>query len=991
MKNLVCLFCLFFVIPGYAQNKVLLNGLWEVGMERDYQLTAEVPSVSFDPTVMSGSTVWYRKKVRLPEGDWRYATLVLNGARFCPEVYINKKLVSKAEGGMAPTFHPLKAQEIKPGKEIVLEIGLKSMKEVPVTDASYIPVADHWRSNISSYLWDDVYLRLHGKARIDRVIPFTDLKNNSLRVKYSLTQLEEKAFKGLSVHCELTDLNGKVIQQGTAPLKAAQANIANGEIILQLNSGIKKWSPLQPNLYRIRISLLENGKMLDFQEISYGAKEFRVNNKQFELNNFPFKARAATVVWHRWTRDPEGRELAYDTAWFRKNIIQALKDRGANTLRFHLGTPPERFLDMCDKYGLLVQYEWHFFHGMTASPQSLMQQWQQWLDLAMRHPSVAIIHPYNETEGPELKTVWDVLGSLTQDYPPMVISERDVLHIHKYWWSLFENTGVYYDDAGQFPLAIMVDEFGGNYLDGQGNLGGYKTVKESYLRFLGRDHTRQMRLYHHTISNSRIAEYWRRINAAGFSPFCALGSPEDGNHWFLDDLRTGTPKPVWNALTAAWSPVSVSLDVWDRHFTPGQMAELPVFAFNDLEQEHKAVIEVSIKDSLGNAVFTDTFNERLKPFSKLVVLKSVLVPQKTGKYTFQAKLLNPPAYIKYPVASEWDFSVFSATASFKPQVSVAIPDNENELREFIKSVGLIPVEAGDRSAATIVCAQKTWQKIALGDTAVLKWLNNAIDKGISVILLDAGPKNFGQGYPKNKGDLGPLKAASVLTNPATVYYPLIKGLKVGFKEAAEPESHIHRSLASNLLWENLSPGDTWLFNGLRGGLILPAAELELSGITRDAFEKLWSSRGIKNRPYAEKPFYAYELQGFFEFSEKPADIETKEKLRDRVRFLVNDAPALAGSLSPDAPVVVTDLYDEYAKTAGAEALAITPLASAGKNLMRFPVYQIDFGPRKGRLIISQMITSGRLAPGFGSSDKYGIRYDEVARQMVINMIKIVAP
>lgn len=980
MRNLAWVFGLFIFISGYAQNKVLLNGLWEVGMDRDYRLTAEVPSVNSDPTLMSSSTVWYRKKVRLPEGDWKYATLVLNGARFCPEVYVNKNLVSKAEGGMAPTFHPLKTPEIKPGKEIVLEIALKSMKEVPVTDASYIPVADHWRSNISSYLWDDVYLRFHGKARIDRVIPFTDLKNNSLKVKYSLTQLEEKAIKEITVQCELTDLDGKVIQQATALLKPAPAHAVNGEIILQLNSGIKKWSPLQPNLYRIRLSLLEKGKMLDFQEISYGVKEFRVNNKQFELNNSPFKARAATVVWHRWTRDPEGKELAYDTAWFRKNIIQALKDRGANTLRFHLGTPPERFLDMCDKYGLLVQYEWHFFHGMTASAQSLQQQWKNWLDLAMRHPSVSIIHPYNETEGPELKTVWDVLDKLAPEYPSMVISERDVLHIHKYWWSLFENTGVYYDDASQFPMAIMVDEFGGNYLDGQGNLGGYKTLKESYLRFLGRNHTREMRLYHHTISNSLIAEYWRRIDAAGFSPFCALGSPEDGNHWFLDNLKTGTPKPVWNALTAAWSPVSVSIDVWDRHFTPGQMADLPVFAFNDLEQEHTAVIEISIKDSLGNIVFTNTFNEHLKPFSKSVVLKTLSIPHKPGKYTFQAKLLNPPPYIKYPVVSEWDFNVFSALASFNQQFSVAIPNNEDEISEFVKSVGLIPVAANDITARTIVCSHKTWQKIAMGDTAVLKWINTAIDKGISVIMLDAGPMNFGQGYPKNKGELGPLKGASVLANPATVYYPLIKGLKVGFKEAAEPESHIHRSLASNLLWENLSPDDTWLFNGLRGGLILPAAELELSGITRDAFEKLWSSRGLKERPYAEKPFFAYQLQGFFEFSKRPADKEAEKKLRDRVRFLVNDAPALAASLSPDAPLVVTNLYDEYVKTAGAEALAIIPLVSAGKNLMRFPVYQIDFGPRKGKLIISQMITSGRLAPGFGTSDKYGIRYDEVARQ-----------
>ena len=32
---------------------------------------------------------------------------------------------------------------------------------LPKTDASYIAVSDHWRSNVSSSLWDDVVLHLH--------------------------------------------------------------------------------------------------------------------------------------------------------------------------------------------------------------------------------------------------------------------------------------------------------------------------------------------------------------------------------------------------------------------------------------------------------------------------------------------------------------------------------------------------------------------------------------------------------------------------------------------------------------------------------------------------------------------------------------------------------------------------------------------------------------------------------------------------------------
>lgn len=348
-------------------------------------------------------------------------------------------------------------------------------------------------------------------------------------------------------------------------------------ISFQYNNILKSWSPDAPHLYRLRLSISDKSGLSDQQTISFGIKKFEVKGKQFYLNNAPSKIRGGTVVWHRWVRSAEGRELGFDTTWFKKNIVQRLKDHGANYLRFHLGKPPERFLDLCDQYGLLVQYEWSFFHGMPATKESLLEQYKNWLDVAMRHPSVALIHPYNETEGEQLDTAWDALGILLKNYPPLVLEDRDVIHVHKYWWSLFENLGLYYDNADQFPKAIMVDEFGGNYLDEKGELGGYKALKESYLRFLGRENTVSERLNFHAASHAKVSEYWRRIDAGGFAPFCILSSWEDGNTWFMGNLKDGNPKPVWEDLTAAFSPVSVSLELWDRNFEPGQKIDLPVY------------------------------------------------------------------------------------------------------------------------------------------------------------------------------------------------------------------------------------------------------------------------------------------------------------------------------------------------------------------------------------------------------------------------------
>jgi len=213
----------------------------------------------------------------------------------------------------------------------------------------------------------------------------------------------------------------------------------------------------------------------------------------------------------------------------------------------------------------LVQAEWSFFHSMNGCKESLIEQWRNWFDLCLRHPCVALIHPWNETGGDQLKLAFEVLDIISKEYPPLIISHRDVIHLHKYWWSMFENIGLYYDSINQFTMPVMSDEFGGNYLDGNCNAGLYPTIKDCFLRFLGRNHTKEDRLQLHTESNSKIGEYWRRLGAAGISPFCILGSREDGNHHFLGKLQDGNPKPVWKHLTALYSPLSCSIEIWDKN------------------------------------------------------------------------------------------------------------------------------------------------------------------------------------------------------------------------------------------------------------------------------------------------------------------------------------------------------------------------------------------------------------------------------------------
>ena len=969
-------------ISGHDVVELSLNGRWELGVDRRYERVVEVPGLATDPRQVNKGTLWYRRKVKLPPGNWTHATLTLNGARFCPTVYVNGEKVSEAPGGMTVTTHLLRGTHAVPGKYVVLEVALKSLKDVDPQDASRIPKADQWRSNLSSGLWDKATLRLHGPARITRLIPSADLKNDLVNVNWEFEKLVA-AVPGLALRFEILSRDGERMATAEVP----NANV-KGAAQIPLFGRCRYWSPENPVTYRLRATLSNGSRTLDAWEITLGIREFRTHGLGFRLNGKPIQMRGGTVVWQRWLRDPEAKELAFDVKWFEKNVVLRLKEHGANTLHFSLYTPPEAFLDLCDKHGLLVQHEWIFFHGVEASKESMIEQWRAWLDLAVRHPSVVIIHAWNETESDRLEAAWAAMESLCGEYPPLVVSHRDVTHVHKYWWSMFENLGLYYDSAAQFDRPIIVDEFGGNYLDGRGNPGGYPTLKESFLRFLGPGHTKALRLQLHTEASSQVAEYWRRLGVAGFGPFCILGSPEDGNHWYMGKLKDGVPKLVWRALTAAFSQLSCSLEVWDRNFLPGQTVTLPLYFFNDTDSlmQLEASVAVVAEGKEMPPLAEQKATARLKPHSKTQTRVTLQLPDTEGHCRFQATLQNPPASVKYPVVSSWRFR------TLRPKVplvlhnaKVGVPEEEKELKDFLRENKLLACGPDDPEAKLIVTSRATWEKVGK-DTVVLESLQQAVRRGQSVVMLDIGPINLGAGYTKGN-DRGPVWQQLRVANPEVVRVPLFYGIEMAFREAAEPESHLHPTNSGTALWENLDRQATWLWNGLRGGLIVPATDMTVAEVSPDAFITQWQSRGAVPSLIKEDSYFAYELQGFYAFSRQDQDTAVMQALRDKVEFLVEDAPALAVTIKPSAPIQITDLAAGYRKCQNSSAQSLRPLAYCGKNLSRIAVIQLEFGPGQGTLILSQLLTAGRLARGYGQAGLYGIRYDPAAVQYVLNMLQ----
>lgn len=120
------------------------------------------------------------------------------------------------------------------------------------------------------------------------------------------------------------------------------------------------------------------------------------------------------------------------------------------------------------------------------------------------------------------------------------------------------------------------------------------------------------------------------------------------------------------------------------------------------------------------------------------------------------------------------------------------------------------------------------------------------------------------------------------------------------RNAAHPPP-AHPTVAGEILWENMDRRATSLWNGLRGGLIVPAVNMSFDGLNAESMLKPWKARGADEPLIKGQDYVAYELRGQYEFSIGEND-RTKNNLRRKVRFLVEDSPSLKLTMNPEAAI-----------------------------------------------------------------------------------------
>ena len=391
------------------QDWLNLNGLWDLAITSKDARTATFQTQILVPfpveSALSGvmrpvsenDRIWYRRTFEVP-AKWLGKRLLLHfgAVDFEATVLVNGKEIGQHRGGYdAFSFDVTDAVNPTGANELVVTAW-------DPTDAGTQPRGKQVRKpqgiwyTPTSGIWQTVWLEPVSTAYITGLKITPDVDNSAVTVRPLTT-----ATLGVStVEVKIRD-GRKVVYTASVT--------AGGQITMPVKNA-RLWSPEDPHLYSLVVSLKLGSRTIDKVESYFGMRKISLgkDEKGFTrllLNNKPC-FQFGPLDQGFW---PDGLYTAPTDAALRYDIEMTRK-LGFNLARKHVKIEPDRWYYWCDKLGLLVwqdmpsgdKYIGTKDPDITRTAESARQFEQELTALVQgrgNHPCIVMWVPYNEGWG----------------------------------------------------------------------------------------------------------------------------------------------------------------------------------------------------------------------------------------------------------------------------------------------------------------------------------------------------------------------------------------------------------------------------------------------------------------------------------------------------------------------------------------------------------------------------------------------------------------
>lgn len=462
-----------------------LNGLWQYAITDKNQ--SSIPKV-FDgqilvpfavesalsgvgKTVGKDSLLWYKNLVNITKPKNEKVLLHFGAVDWQCEVYVNGKKVGSHEGGFDPFVFDITSYLNRGAKQ---EIALRVWD--PTNDGPQ-PIGKQmknphaiWYTPVTG-IWQTVWIENVPASYITSTKQTPDIDKESLEVAVEI----DGAQSGDIITYKVLDGNNVVGEFTNGVNKTFSIPVKNAKL----------WSPDQPHLYDLQISLKRKGKVIDEVKTYFAMRKISLKKDEkgiprLALNNeILFQYGPLDQGW--W---PDGLFTAPSQEALEYDVVKT-KDWGFNMIRKHIKVEPAHWYWFCDKEGILVWQDmpsgdmggnhWDMQPGKIfggnldkeRTPQSegyYRKEWKAIMDALINFPSIVVWVPFNEAWG-QFKTVEITEWTIKYDPSRLVNSASGgnffntghILDLHNYPDPAMPDPKIF----GTGNRALVLGEYGG--------------------------------------------------------------------------------------------------------------------------------------------------------------------------------------------------------------------------------------------------------------------------------------------------------------------------------------------------------------------------------------------------------------------------------------------------------------------------------------------------------------------------------------------------
>lgn len=317
---------------------------WQrVNLPHDWSVKGQLsPTLASCTGYLSGGIGWYRKTIDIPvDKQGQKVYLYFEGVYNRSEVFLNGQSLGKRPNGYISFMYDA-TPYIQYGKENVIAVRVDHSQSAD----------SRWYTG--SGIYRNVWLVYANPVHIAQwgiyAYPEETKKGYQLNVEVEINN-EEDANASLTVVNELYSAEGRLV---TKDSKKLTAKPGDGNILTTtLKVGKPKlWSLSDPNLYKLKTTVLKDGVEIDRSTTRTGFRSYTFDpNKGFALNGEWMKVKGVCIHHDAGVL---GAAVPREV-WKRR--LQTLKDIGVNAIRTSHNPQAPDLYALCDELGLLVLNE----------------------------------------------------------------------------------------------------------------------------------------------------------------------------------------------------------------------------------------------------------------------------------------------------------------------------------------------------------------------------------------------------------------------------------------------------------------------------------------------------------------------------------------------------------------------------------------------------------------------------------------------------------